>query len=211
MATHWKRGKDAEKLKRYKNRDIQERLNKGWIDSDKFHQSLSVCIILRSSSQKNDSCNSGYLLQEKQFIMSYHRKPQYVLFYIQKVSQYEKWSSFMYCCSKTWNSNYLWGTKLQKEHINGILLLFEIWYNLITKSVNWHKYVCYLKCLCSVMASWIWASIQVRWIFHPLLFVVVILLQFAPEINLVLHLKLHGYKHTNKMRLTSAGCCFWRG
>lgn len=149
MDAHWKRGKDAEKLERCKNREIQERLNKGWIDSDKFHQSLSVCIILRSSSQKNDSCNSGCLLQEKQFIMfqswqiGYHRKPQDVLFYIQKVSLYEKWSSLMYCCSNTWNSSALWGTKLQKEHINGLLLLFEMWYNLTTKSVNWHKYVCY--------------------------------------------------------------------
>lgn len=39
---------------------------------------------------------------------------------------------------------------------------------------------------------------------HPLLFVVVIFLiaHSAPETNPVLHLKVHGHKYTNKMRLT---------
>lgn len=109
-----------------KERKNKKRTHKGRIGS------ISHCWVCVSSwdspVKRKIFAIVAVLLQYKQFIMfrswqiGYHRKPQAVFFHIQK---YEIWFSVVYCYSNTWNLSALWGTEwLQKENVNGLILLF---------------------------------------------------------------------------------------
>ncbi len=131
MDAHWKRGKDAEKLERCKNRECKS----DWIRDE----------LILTNSISHWVCVSSWDLPVKRMIVAIaavcYRKnslscfnlgkldttenPKMSSFIYRRFHNMKKWSSFMYCCSNTWISSALWGTQLQKEHINGILLLLR--------------------------------------------------------------------------------------